>query len=127
MGKRCVAAGCSSTCKDGVHLYGFPKDPELRKKWVDQVNKWEPTAHSYLCSKHFEEDCFQPYSKLAESLGVGKVRVLLKTDAIPTIFERPSEKRKISSSEPASKRRRTAVEKRERSRVSTHITVVHYW
>ena len=92
MGKRCVAAGCSSTCKDGLHLYGFPKDSELRKKWADQVkrtrDKWEPTDHSYQCSKHFEDDCFQPYSKLAESLGVGKVRVLLKTGAIPTVFER---------------------------------------
>ena len=42
------AAGCSSTCKDGLHLYCFPKDPELRKDGVDQwelrkewVDQWE--------------------------------------------------------------------------------------
>ena len=72
MGKRCVAAGCSSTHKDGVHLYGFPKDSGLRKKWADQVrrtrDKWEPTDHS-----SFEEHCFEIYSKLSESLGLGKV------------------------------------------------------
>ena len=33
MGRRCVAAGC------GLHLCGFPKDPELRKKWADQVSE----------------------------------------------------------------------------------------
>ena len=59
MGKRCVAAGCTLTHKGGVHLYGFPKDPALRKQWAMQVkrtrDKWEPTYHSRLCSKHFEE------------------------------------------------------------------------
>ena len=91
MSKRCVAAGCSSTCKGGLHLYGSPKDPELRKKWADQVkqtrDKWEPTDHSYLCSKHFEGDCMLPAIQQASRiLGVGKVRVLLKTGAIPTVF-----------------------------------------
>ena len=75
MSKRCVAAGCSSTHKDGVHLYGFPKDSGLRKKRADQVrrtrDKWEPTDHSRLCGKHFEEHCFEIYSKLSESLGLG--------------------------------------------------------
>ena len=85
----CVVLLLSSTCTDGLHLYGFYKNPELRKKWADQVNptrdKWEPTDHSYLYSKHSEDDCIQPYmySKLAKSLGVGRVRVLLKTGAIP--------------------------------------------
>ena len=93
-----------------IYIYGFPKDPERIKKWTDQVkrtrDKWGLTAHSYLCSKNFEDDCFQPYSKLAEFLGVGKVRVLLKTGAIPTVFERLSNKRKISSLEPAAKKKR---------------------
>ena len=113
MGRRCVAA--QSWAGDVL----LPEESELRKNLADQVKrtreKWEPTDHSDLCSKHFEDDCFQPNSKLAESLGVGKVRVLLKKGAIPTIFERPSKKRKISSLEPAANRR-TVVEKRDRSR-----------
>ena len=32
VGKRCVAAGCSSTHKNGGHLYCSPKDPIKRKK-----------------------------------------------------------------------------------------------
>ena len=130
MVKRCVAGGCSSTHRDGLHLYKFPNDPELKKKWAYQVkrtrDKWEPTPYSYLCSKHFEENCFQPYCQLAESMGVGKVRKLLKADAVPSIFDKPSKiKRTISTSalvEPTAKKRRTAVEKRERSRV----LILHY-
>ena len=74
--KRCVAAGCNATTKDGVHLYDIPKDPGLRKKWGDQMkrtrDKWEPTDHSCVCSKILEETCFQPYSKFSESFGMGR-------------------------------------------------------
>ena len=37
---------------------------------------------SLFVEQAFEDDCFQPYSKLAESLRVGRVRVLLKTGAV---------------------------------------------
>ena len=53
---------------------------------------------------------------------MGRVRVLLKTGAILTVFERPSNKTKISLSESSAKRR-TAVEKRQRLWYNTHITV----
>ena len=64
MVKRCAAADSSNTYKDGVSLFLFPKDPELRKKWADQVkrtrDKWDgPTDHSVLCSNHFDERCFE--------------------------------------------------------------------
>ena len=64
-----------------------------------------------MYSKHFEDDCFQAYSKLAQSLGAGRVGVLLKKGAILTGFERQSNKRKINLSESTAKRGTTAVEK----------------
>ena len=119
----CVAAGCNKTTRDGVHLFSFPKDLQLRKKWVDQVrrtrDKWEPTEHSRLCSCHFEESCFEVRSRLAETLDLGKTKVMLKRDAVPTLFDRsmPS-KRQASSTLPAQpNEKRTAFEKRERARV----------
>lgn len=121
---RCVAAGCSLTHKDGVSLFYFPKDPALRKKWADQVmrtrDKWGPTDYSVLCSKHFEDHCFQQDSKLSESMGLGKRKARLRVDAIPTLFEKPATlKRNSAASEtPAPKKRRDAFEKRERSRVN---------
>ena len=46
----CVAGGCNKTCKDGISLVSFPKNPELKKKWVAQVSRawvgWKPTEHS---------------------------------------------------------------------------------
>ena len=59
-----------------------------------------------------EPSAIQQASRLAESLGVGRVGVLLKTGVILTVFKRLSNKRKISSSESAEKR--TAEEKYER-------------
>ena len=68
--RTCVAAGCSNTNKDGVRLFQFPKDKARRKKWADQVkrhrDKWEPTDHSVLCSKHFEDLCFLPDTLLTQ-------------------------------------------------------------
>ena len=99
MVKRSVAAGCSKTYKDEVSLFLFPKDPQMRKKWADQVNrtkdKWDgPSDQSVLCSSHFEEHCFEADMKLAESLGVeSKKKPRLKSDAVPTLFRRPVSKR----------------------------------
>ena len=121
---RCVAAGCSLTHKDGVSIFHFPKDPVLRKKWADQVrrtrDKWEPTDNSVLCSKHFEDGCFELDSQLAKAMGM-KRKVRLKPNGLPTLFEKPASlKRKSSASEmSAPKRRKGAFEKRERSRVNT--------
>ena len=112
---RCVAAGCSNTHRDGVSLFMFPKKESLRKKWADEVRrtreKWEPTEHSVLCSKHFEAHCFEQCTKLSETVGmVKKIKPQLKADAVPTLFEKPPNlKRPLSDfSSTNSKRRRSA-------------------
>ena len=60
------------------------KFPELHSKWVESINKFMqvkfvPTSKSRLCSKHFSADMFQKagYSK----------RIVLKSHAVPTIFD----------------------------------------
>lgn len=126
MVKRCVAAGCDNTYKDGVSLFLFPKDPKLRKQWADQVrrtrDKWEgPSDYSVLCSCHFDDDCFEAEAKLSESLGLSsKRRPRLKPGVVPTLFKKPSAKDQCRSvaEAPPTKKRRVAYEKRERRRVS---------
>ena len=64
MVKRCVAAGCSNTYKDGVSLFQFPRDAVLEKQWTKEVQKtrakWQgPSDSSVLCSEHFTNDCFE--------------------------------------------------------------------
>ena len=48
---------------------------------------------------------------MAESLGFGKQKLMLKDDAVPTLFMKPVE-------EQPARKRRAAYEKRERARVS---------
>ncbi len=114
-------------------MYGFPKEPGLRKKWADQVkrtrSKWEPTDHSKLCSKHFEKHCIENYGRLSESLGIVNVRALLKPGAIPTIFEKPLPAKRKACSSPSGtpiRKRRKAYEKRERARVSILVDKVRH-
>ena len=105
MVKSCIAAGCSNQLKDGVSLFKFPTEKNLRLKWTRQVQRtraeWKgPTNNSYVCSKHFTEDCFQPLSVMSARMGMS-MKQMLKPDAIPTIFHKPNDK-------PASARRHSS-------------------
>ena len=93
MAKTCVAANCSNKKSTTVSLFNFPKDPELRQKWIKNVQRtravWKgPTPNSVLCSEHFESSCFEPYYDLAAKAAI-QMRRKLKPGAIPTIFKRP--------------------------------------
>ena len=70
MGKSCVVASCSSTHKDKVSLFTFPKNKVLRQKWIRAVQrtraKWSnPSQYSCVCSRHFTEDCFEQTSTIS--------------------------------------------------------------
>ena len=90
MGSCCVAAGCSNTHSDSISMHKFPKDSELRWKWEKQVQRtrerWSATDTTVSCSEHFEADCFEVDSMLAEQMGLKKRR--LKPNAVPTVFVR---------------------------------------
>lgn len=71
MPNRCVVAECNNTSNlaEGIaiHVIPFYGDNRLeakkrRKKWVNFVkskrDRWEPTRHSMICSKHFNEEDF---------------------------------------------------------------------
>ncbi|XP_047984915.1 THAP domain-containing protein 1-like [Leguminivora glycinivorella] len=46
--------------KDGITFHRFPKNPEIKEKWMDITKRenWFPTEFSVVCSRHFTEDCF---------------------------------------------------------------------
>ena len=126
MGKRCVVAGCSNSHKDGVSLFKFPTDKKLRRQWTRQIErtraKWSgPSEHSCVCSAHFTQDCLQEMSSVSKKVGM-KMKQMLKPEAVPTIFPKA-----LPNCSPPAKRRRTAFEKRERSRVShsRYYCIVH--
>ena len=126
MPAQCVAAGCNKSSSSEITLFRFPKDQELRKKWIAQVQRtraqWKgPLATSVLCSAHFTEEDFEPGSLLYKSFGMKKSKKL-KPGAVPSIFKRTLQTSSASpftdSEPPQSKKRRTAYEKRERQKVS---------
>ena len=134
MVKRCVTAGCSNTYRDGVSLFKFPKDPQLRKKWTKQVQRtcaeWKgPSDHSVLCSNHFEEACLEPAGEFSKQFGLAK-KAKLKPDAVPTVFKRPRATQDdlvpTTSGYQRLKKTRVAYEKRERARVSFIVCVVFH-
>ena len=56
MVNKCSVVYCKSQSKG----FGFPSEekyPELRKKWIEFVNKvdLQPSANSRICQDHFEE------------------------------------------------------------------------
>ncbi|GFV83252.1 THAP domain-containing protein 3 [Trichonephila clavipes] len=81
----CAAYGCTNyrkkeECKS-KSFFKFPvKNPGLLKAWLKMIRRenFKPSAHSLICSDHFEETCFeyQPFTN----------RRQLKRGSIPTIF-----------------------------------------
>ncbi|XP_038073347.1 zinc finger and SCAN domain-containing protein 12-like [Patiria miniata] len=109
----CAIAGCSNTHKhEGVSFHQFPSDLKRREIWTKQVQttraNWSgPSAHSKICSDHFETSCYEDHS-LYLSFGLKRKRAL-KPDAYPTIF--PGDKANSTPLDPpTSERVRTLIE-----------------
>lgn len=47
----CAAVGCTNSSKKGFLMKRFPKDPQRRKVWAENVRRenWIPTDYSVLC------------------------------------------------------------------------------
>ena len=76
-------------------LFSFPKDPALRRRWIQNMRlaNFEAKDHTRLCEKHFEDDQFEVSLKVLESMGMlGLKQLKLKKDAVPTVFDRGSPK-----------------------------------
>lgn len=85
----CAVASCRNNYKKtkglGISYHPFPKDPFLRKVWVNKCkrkDKFNPN-HSGICSAHFETHEYEA-NKQNELLGIAYKKPLKKT-AIPTL------------------------------------------
>uniref|UniRef100_A0A1B6C7I1 THAP-type domain-containing protein n=1 Tax=Clastoptera arizonana TaxID=38151 RepID=A0A1B6C7I1_9HEMI len=87
-GTRCTVAVCNNshakTKGKGVKYYHFPKDPEVRSRWVHlcrREGKWNPDS-CLVCSEHFLPEDYERDLK-SELLNLPIKRRLKKT-AIPS-------------------------------------------
>ncbi|KAI0220158.1 hypothetical protein LSAT2_028319 [Lamellibrachia satsuma] len=85
----CVAYNCTNRQKKGssISFHRFPdvkKMPEHRAAWIQAIRRkdWTPTSNSFLCSEHFEENCFV--------VRPNKIGRRLNDWAVPSIFNFPS-------------------------------------
>ncbi len=95
---RCFVRACkNASYKKDSHcsFHDFPSDKKLTEKWLAEIMKYEKscgwlewlhndppkiTAHSKICSDHFEKQCFLDlHSKMKR----------LNPTAVPTIFPSP--------------------------------------
>ena len=101
MPKSCCAINCQERCSklSTLSFHQFPySNVVLLSKWIQAIKRknFVPKKNShFVCSKHFEESCFEVshvYDKTASSYNerqtpkrrkIGK----LKFDAVPTVFE----------------------------------------
>ena len=81
----CVAVNCKNGFGFGGSFHSFPRDSHLRKLWIQRVSRkdWTPGKQARLCSDHFEPDCFVRNPEICRQL---KMNIILKKDAVPTIF-----------------------------------------
>ena len=122
MPTECAAADCKSYKQksSGLSFHRFPKDEALRRQWLVNMNRfdpttkklWKPNEYSVLCAKHFEEKCYTARSRLSKEMGQ-KYQVQLEKDAVPTIFDHKLCKRQLNVQV-----ERTAFSKRRRNEVS---------
>eukprot|EP00794_Sanderia_malayensis_P014700 gene14700-16226_t len=129
-----------------VTFHRFPKDNNLRKKWIAnlKLTNFVCNKNKRLCSDHFSPECYETREFVMDSLGLttGNKRLTLKEGAVPTIFDFGSPKgrkqmkgkRKFTTSKPklatlsprksqfgssrSSPVKRRAFEKRQKMRVS---------
>ena len=96
----CPVYGCNSGSKSNnkentpLRFFSFPSDKSKQEKrrrnaWINFCKRksFEPTPATRICSRHFSDDAFIPSHSptFLSAIGyTGKVKCLLKDDAIPT-------------------------------------------
>lgn len=91
----CCVTGCRGNYKDGpkVHVFSFPSDSDLCKKWVSAIPRKDfiPTKYTRVCELHFAKDNIinvstASDSKTGQSITINLKIPKLKRDAVPTNF-----------------------------------------
>ena len=115
MVKFCSSLSCTN--KGTKVFFSFPKDENLRNKWLDAVGLNSVSDRSFLCKDHFESDAFIHPPSLGAVTGL---KVKITNNAVPTLNLRvPTTVTDYDFGPFKTKRQRFgAYEKRERKDVS---------
>jgi len=104
MGPKCQVRGCKSDSSSSLHLLPCGlKDPQRYAAWVKfvkrtQVESWVPVGWCFICSLHFEPECFSNH--LQFSMGLSSSLKLHK-NATPSIYPHGSEPEVVNADDDA--------------------------
>ena len=108
----CSAPGCTnrSSNKKNLSFHRIPKNDDLKKKWLHNLKRQNIPATIFVCSEHFEADCFKCDLR-AELMPGTKPKNELKDDAVPTLFQHSqcSSRKRVSSIERDNKKAKKQV------------------
>ena len=111
---RCAVGGCNNVPDREMKISVLkfpPAKGRQRSLWTNFVNNtrygrdsntWKPTNYSYICSAHFEKDCFKNWSKFV--MGYAQ-HLYLKKGALPTIKSPESTSTSSAEDRPAFRHR----------------------
>uniref|UniRef100_A0A0A9WNX9 THAP domain-containing protein 6 n=1 Tax=Lygus hesperus TaxID=30085 RepID=A0A0A9WNX9_LYGHE len=86
----CAIAGCTNHGRHrkykGIRFYQFPKNPELKAKWIIACGRADPlnVSTANVCSVHFQDSDYQ--RDLKNELLKLPLKLRLKPDAVPNLF-----------------------------------------
>ncbi|XP_044063847.1 uncharacterized protein LOC122881574 isoform X1 [Siniperca chuatsi] len=88
LSRKCIFPGCENLQNNSVSLFKFPKNDEIKKKWIDFVKshldgELRITTNTRLCSEHFTPGSFTNFHR--RQLGFTDNPLLLVNGAEPTI------------------------------------------
>ena len=86
----CSAYGCSNRSAKGgpQSFHRFPKNQELRRKWIVAAKreKFEPSEYSCICSDNFLPSDYNFCPSSDKNFSAANCKPVLKPDAVPTVF-----------------------------------------
>ena len=95
----CCVVDCNfkKSPKGTYQSFYFPKDPEMRRKWLNQVQREKKSFivndKSAVCTRHFKEDDFEPVVK--NKKGYTPKTKTLKPKAVPSLLMVPQSQQKV--------------------------------
>ncbi|XP_075528726.1 uncharacterized protein LOC142560471 isoform X2 [Dermacentor variabilis] len=98
MPNKCCVPGCYYQGRKKVQVFSFPKEENLRQKWISAISKKDfvPTKYTKVCADHFHSSCLERTTTYTDSR-TGQVLEAalpvprLRHGSVPTIFPlRPS-------------------------------------
>uniref|UniRef100_A0A3Q3F9T4 THAP domain-containing protein 1 n=1 Tax=Labrus bergylta TaxID=56723 RepID=A0A3Q3F9T4_9LABR len=90
--RKCIFPGCQNVKNSSVCLFNFPKDDEMKNRWIHFVKRYHDgelvvSNNTRLCSAHFSPESFSNFHQ--RQIGFSYNRLWLVSGAEPSVTSPP--------------------------------------